>query len=122
MTSGVNGLEERFTKHEGRRLRYLTGGTGPPLLLCHGFIGSAENFADWFDVLLSAADDHRAGPPRLRPVRAAARRAHGPALARAALSAAADAGADHFDVARTLPRHPGRARDRSAPAHRQPDA
>ena len=56
MTSAVNGLEERFTKHEGRRLRYLIGGTGPPLLLCHGFIGSAENFNDWFDVLLTAAD------------------------------------------------------------------
>jgi len=37
----VNGLDERFTTYEGKRLRYLTGGTGPALLLCHGFIGSA---------------------------------------------------------------------------------
>src|SRR5207253_5917208 len=41
-------LEERYTTHEGRRLRYLIGGTGPAMLLCHGFIGSAENFDDWF--------------------------------------------------------------------------
>ena len=45
-------LEERFTTHEGRPLRYLTGGSGPPMLLCHGFIGSAENFDDWFPELL----------------------------------------------------------------------
>lgn len=32
----------------GRRLRYLVGGNGPSLLLCHGFLGSAENFAAWF--------------------------------------------------------------------------
>ena len=36
----------------GRRLRYLHGGSGPPLVLCHGFLGSAENFATWFDTLL----------------------------------------------------------------------
>src|SRR4029077_14796841 len=52
VTSVVNGLEERFTTYKGKRLRYLTGGSGPALLLCHGFIGSAENFTDWFDVLL----------------------------------------------------------------------
>jgi pimeloyl-ACP methyl ester carboxylesterase len=33
------------------KLRYLTGGEGPPLLLCHGFMGSAENFETWFDAL-----------------------------------------------------------------------
>ena len=47
-TGAAAGLEERFTNHEGRRLRYLVGGSGPNLLMCHGFIGSAENFADWF--------------------------------------------------------------------------
>lgn len=29
------------------RLRYVTAGSGPPLVLCHGFIGSAENFESW---------------------------------------------------------------------------
>ena len=41
-------LEERFLSSP-RPLRYLIGGDGPPLLLAHGFLGSAENFATWFD-------------------------------------------------------------------------
>jgi pimeloyl-ACP methyl ester carboxylesterase len=40
-------LEERWLESP-RRLRYLVGGEGPPLLLCHGFLGSAENFETWF--------------------------------------------------------------------------
>jgi pimeloyl-ACP methyl ester carboxylesterase len=44
-------LAERFTTHAGRRVRYLVGGTGPALVLCHGFLGSAENFETWFDEL-----------------------------------------------------------------------
>ncbi|MFN2569706.1 MAG: alpha/beta fold hydrolase [Candidatus Dormibacteria bacterium] len=44
-------VEERFTTHRGRRLRFLTGGSGPALLLCHGFLGSAENFETWFGEL-----------------------------------------------------------------------
>ena len=44
-------LEERFTIHAGGRVRYLVGGTGPAMVLCHGFIGSAENFETWFDEL-----------------------------------------------------------------------
>ena len=47
----AHGLEERFTSHRGGRLRYLVGGRGPHLLLCHGFVGSAENFSWWFDEL-----------------------------------------------------------------------
>jgi len=43
-------LEERFLERP-RRLRYLIGGSGPPLLLCHGFTGSAENFETWADEL-----------------------------------------------------------------------
>ncbi|MBV8302145.1 MAG: alpha/beta fold hydrolase [Candidatus Dormibacteraeota bacterium] len=45
-------MEERFTTYRGERLRYLVGGEGPLLLACHGFIGSAENFNDWFAALL----------------------------------------------------------------------
>ncbi len=99
VTSSVNGLEERFTKHEGEPLRYLTGGSGPPLLLCHGFIGSAENFTDWFDVLLSR---RTIIAPDLPGFGRSAPMVGGhtvPALARAALTAANDAGVDHFDVA-----------------------
>jgi pimeloyl-ACP methyl ester carboxylesterase len=44
-------LEERFITHAGGRVRYLVGGEGPPLVLCHGFLGSAENFETWFDEL-----------------------------------------------------------------------
>ena len=44
-------LEERFVSHLGGRVRYLIGGDGPPLVLCHGFLGSAENFETWFDEL-----------------------------------------------------------------------
>jgi pimeloyl-ACP methyl ester carboxylesterase len=41
-------VEERFLASP-RRLRYLIGGDGPPLLLCHGWLGSAENFQTWFE-------------------------------------------------------------------------
>ncbi len=44
-------LEERYITHAGGTVRYLTGGEGPPLVLCHGFLGSAENFDTWFDDL-----------------------------------------------------------------------
>ena len=45
-------LEERFIEYRGGRLRYLIGGQGQPLLLAHGFTGSAENFDTWFDDLI----------------------------------------------------------------------
>ncbi len=44
-------LEQRFVSHGGGRVRCLVGGEGPPLVLCHGFLGSAENFETWFDEL-----------------------------------------------------------------------
>jgi pimeloyl-ACP methyl ester carboxylesterase len=44
-------LEERFVRHQGGEVRYLIGGDGPHLVLCHGFLGSAENFETWFDDL-----------------------------------------------------------------------
>jgi pimeloyl-ACP methyl ester carboxylesterase len=93
-----SGLRERLTTHDGRRLRYLVGGSGPPLLLCHGFIGSAENFAEWFDELLPRRTliiPDLPGFGDSMPLHGAhtAKR-----LAGAALSAAADAGAAAFDV------------------------
>jgi pimeloyl-ACP methyl ester carboxylesterase len=99
VTSGVNGLEERFTSYEGKRLRYLTGGIGPALLLCHGFIGSAENFTDWFEMLLSRRTIIAPDLPgfgRSTPMDGGHT---APALARAALAAATDAGAEEFDIA-----------------------
>jgi pimeloyl-ACP methyl ester carboxylesterase len=44
-------LEEHFVSHAGGTVRYLFGGDGPPLVLCHGFLGSAENFESWFEEL-----------------------------------------------------------------------
>lgn len=44
-------LNERVVVHRGAPIRYLVGGAGPPLVLCHGFLGSAENFETWFDEL-----------------------------------------------------------------------
>ena len=46
-------MEERFTNVGGARLRYLIGGTGKPLVLCHGFISSGEEFGGRFAELAS---------------------------------------------------------------------
>ncbi len=95
----MNGLEERFTNTKAGALRYLTGGTGLALVLCHGFIGSAENFSDWFDVLLSRRTIIAPDLPgfgRSAPMDGGHT---APALARAALTAANDAGVDGFDIA-----------------------
>ncbi len=40
------GLEERIYESRGARIRAFVGGDGPPLLLVHGFGGSAWNFAE----------------------------------------------------------------------------
>jgi len=93
-----SGLSERFTTHDGRRLRYLVGGSGPHLLLCHGFIGSAENFAEWFDALLPRRTlivPDLPGFGDSMPLRGT-HSARG--LAAAALAAAADAGAEQYDL------------------------
>ncbi|HWF58363.1 MAG TPA: alpha/beta fold hydrolase [Candidatus Dormibacteraeota bacterium] len=44
-------LQERSVNYQGGVVRYLVGGDGPHLVLCHGFLGSAENFETWFDEL-----------------------------------------------------------------------
>ena len=76
-------VEERFLDSP-RRLRYLIGGGGPPLLLCHGWLGSAENFETWFEGVgrrrtlvipdLPACGDSAPLPGRAAPARALARR------------------------------------------------
>ena len=72
-------LEERFLDGPSGRLRYLRGGEGPALVLCHGFLGSAENFAEWFGPLLPIRSlvvpdlpGCGASPPRVGPHTAAA--------------------------------------------------
>lgn len=92
-------LEERFTTHEGGRVRYLIGGSGPAMLLCHGFIGAAENFDDWWSELLprrTVIAPDLPGFGKSTPLRGP----HTPAaLARAALAAAEDARIDRCDIA-----------------------
>lgn len=46
-----SGWEEHWLPRPQGRLRYVVAGQGPPLVLCHGFIGSAENFETWVPVL-----------------------------------------------------------------------
>ena len=52
-TAVIPGMEERFVELDGRRLRFLIGGTGKPLVLCHGFISSGEEFGGRFAALAS---------------------------------------------------------------------
>jgi pimeloyl-ACP methyl ester carboxylesterase len=47
-------LEERFVDVAGTRMRYLIGGEGPALVLCHGFLSSAEEFGGRFPGLMRA--------------------------------------------------------------------
>ncbi|MGH7640166.1 MAG: alpha/beta fold hydrolase [Candidatus Dormibacteria bacterium] len=41
------GWEEHWVERPQGRLRYVCVGRGRPLFLCHGYIGSAENFETW---------------------------------------------------------------------------
>ena len=91
-------LEERFTTHQGGRVRYLVGGEGPPLVLCHGFLGSAENFQTWFDDIsrirtLVIPDLPGCGASAPLPTRHTAG-----ALAGAVEAVCADAGVERFDL------------------------
>ncbi|MDA8395298.1 MAG: alpha/beta fold hydrolase [Candidatus Dormibacteraeota bacterium] len=45
------GWEDHLLDRPQGPLRYVTAGTGPALVLCHGFIGSAENFESWVERL-----------------------------------------------------------------------
>jgi pimeloyl-ACP methyl ester carboxylesterase len=44
-------VSDTLVRHGARRLRVVTMGSGPPLVLCHGFLGSAENFETWYAAL-----------------------------------------------------------------------
>ena len=53
--AGLDGLPAmgvtKRVKVAGRDVRYLEVGEGPPILLVHGWIGSAENFHKWMPAL-----------------------------------------------------------------------
>jgi pimeloyl-ACP methyl ester carboxylesterase len=92
-------LEERFLRHEHGHVRYLIGGSGPGMLLCHGFIGSAENFVDWLPALLPRRTVVIPDLPGFGKSSALRGRHTAAALARAAIAAADHAGIDRYDVA-----------------------
>lgn len=95
----MQGLTERYTSFQGRPLRYLVGGSGPPMLLCHGFIGSAENFQEWFAELLPRRTVVAPDLPGFGRSVQLARTHDAVSLALAAARAAEDAGLDEYDVA-----------------------
>jgi pimeloyl-ACP methyl ester carboxylesterase len=51
-TALLPGLEERHVRHRGMRIRLFAGGSGPPLLLVHGYGGAAWNFSELAPLLL----------------------------------------------------------------------
>jgi len=58
----IDGFEERSLDHAGTRIRYLTGGSGPPIVLVHGLGGAAAN---WRLVAARLAAHHRVLVPEL---------------------------------------------------------
>jgi pimeloyl-ACP methyl ester carboxylesterase len=59
---GVPGFEERELRHGATRLRYLVGGSGPPLVLVHGLGGAPSN---WLRVAPALAAERRVIVPAL---------------------------------------------------------
>jgi pimeloyl-ACP methyl ester carboxylesterase len=93
-------LQERSVSHRGGTVRYLAGGEGPPLVLCHGFLGSAENFEAWFDELATIRTlivPDLPGCGASPPLRDAAHTTG--ELAAAVDAVCRDAGVDAFDLA-----------------------
>ena len=92
-------LDERFVAHAGGRMRYLIGGDGPPMVLCHGFLGSAENFETWFEDLArirTLVVPDLPGCGASSPLRG---RHTGAALAGAVATVCDDAGIERYDLA-----------------------
>ena len=48
----IPGVQERTATVAGRRMRYLTCGSGPPLVLLHGLLGYSFSWRFAFDALL----------------------------------------------------------------------
>ena len=58
----IEGFEERFLVVSGTRMRYLAGGSGPPIVLVHGLGGAAAN---WRLVAPALSRAHRVLVPDL---------------------------------------------------------
>jgi pimeloyl-ACP methyl ester carboxylesterase len=58
-----SGFSEHFADLDGVRLRYLTGGDGPPVVLLHGF---AQTGHMWFPLMRELAARHTVVVPDLR--------------------------------------------------------
>jgi pimeloyl-ACP methyl ester carboxylesterase len=58
----IEGFEEDSLTHAGTRIRYLAGGSGPPVVLVHGLGGMAAN---WRLVAPGLAESHRVIVPDL---------------------------------------------------------
>src|SRR5437762_9808802 len=67
------GLEERRVAHRGATIRLFSGGTGPPLLLVHGYGGAAWNFSELAPLLAGRSPriPDRPGHPGSSPLPAA---------------------------------------------------
>src|SRR5947209_2041529 len=50
-----DGLNERFAVVSGHRMRYLTAGSGPPLVLLHGLLGFSFSFSENLPALAKVA-------------------------------------------------------------------
>jgi pimeloyl-ACP methyl ester carboxylesterase len=77
----------------------MMGGDGPPLVLCHGFLGSAENFEAWFAELAhirTLVVPDLPGCGASSPLHAARHTAG--ALAGAVEAVCRDAGVDRYDL------------------------
>jgi pimeloyl-ACP methyl ester carboxylesterase len=59
---GIPGFSDRAVPYRTARIRYLAAGTGPPLVLVHGFGGAAGN---WRLIAPALAEDHRVLVPEL---------------------------------------------------------
>ena len=62
VATSIDGLRDLSEEVGGVQLRYLTGGTGPPLVLLHGLGGGALN---WIELLPSLLDRYRIVAPDL---------------------------------------------------------
>jgi len=59
---GIPGFSDRAVRYRTARIRYLTAGAGPPVVLVHGFGGAAAN---WRLIAPSLALEHRVLVPEL---------------------------------------------------------
>jgi pimeloyl-ACP methyl ester carboxylesterase len=59
---GLPGFEPRELTHAGTRIRYFTGGSGPPVALVHGLGGAASN---WRLMAPALAEERRVVVPEL---------------------------------------------------------